>query len=189
MEGWFAVWTRSRHERYVCDQLAAKSVETFLPTVHRVHRWSDRTSRRDWPLFPGYCFVHIEPAAVSVVTRCAGVVTVLSHAGKPAPVSDAEIDGLQRLVTSGLPYEECAFHPQPGTRVRVSRGPMAGTTGWFVREDARAYLLLAVELLGTAARVWVSADDVEFVAPSTVPTRVLAGVAPVRGAAMERAGR
>ena len=29
---WFAIWTRSRHEQLVRDQLARKGVEVFLPT-------------------------------------------------------------------------------------------------------------------------------------------------------------
>jgi len=32
---WFAVWTRSRHEQVVRDQLAQRQIEAFLPTVTR----------------------------------------------------------------------------------------------------------------------------------------------------------
>jgi transcriptional antiterminator NusG len=57
---WYAVWTRSRAEKAVHDQLAAKGVEAFLPTVPRWSRWKDRRKKVDWPLFPGYCFARFD---------------------------------------------------------------------------------------------------------------------------------
>jgi transcriptional antiterminator NusG len=36
-EQWFAVWTRSRHEQVVRDQLERKRIDAFLPTITR---WS-----------------------------------------------------------------------------------------------------------------------------------------------------
>ena len=30
---WYAIWTRSRHEQVVRDQLSRKQVEEFLPTI------------------------------------------------------------------------------------------------------------------------------------------------------------
>ena len=59
---WFAVWTRSRHEQVVRDQLERKHFDAFLPTIPRWSRWKDRKKKIDWPLFPGYCFVRFDPA-------------------------------------------------------------------------------------------------------------------------------
>jgi transcription termination/antitermination protein NusG len=53
---WFAIWTRSRHEQMVREQLERKQLEAFLPTITRWSRWKDRKKKIDWPLFPGYCF-------------------------------------------------------------------------------------------------------------------------------------
>ena len=39
---WFAIWTRSRHEKMVRDQLAQRQVEVFLPTITKWSRWKDR---------------------------------------------------------------------------------------------------------------------------------------------------
>ena len=41
-ENWFALWTRSRHEQVVREQLERKRIETFLPSVTRWSRWKDR---------------------------------------------------------------------------------------------------------------------------------------------------
>ncbi|MFM8535326.1 MAG: transcription termination/antitermination NusG family protein, partial [Acidimicrobiia bacterium] len=59
---WFAIWTRSRHEKIVRDQLAKKSnVDVFLPTIGKWSRWKDRKKKIDWPLFPGYVFARFVP--------------------------------------------------------------------------------------------------------------------------------
>jgi hypothetical protein len=39
---WYALWTRSRHEHVVREQLDRKRIEVFLPTVARWSRWKDR---------------------------------------------------------------------------------------------------------------------------------------------------
>ena len=54
------MWTRSRHERAVFEQLAERGIEAFLPTTPRWSRWKDRKKKIDWPLFPGYCFARFD---------------------------------------------------------------------------------------------------------------------------------
>jgi transcription antitermination factor NusG len=56
---WYAVWSRSRHEKMVASALTNVGVTTFLPLVSEMHRWSDRRKSVDVPLFPGYVFVQI----------------------------------------------------------------------------------------------------------------------------------
>jgi len=57
---WYAVYTRSRHEKKVAAQLEEKGILTFLPLVTETHRWSDRRKVIAFPLFPGYTFVHTQ---------------------------------------------------------------------------------------------------------------------------------
>src|SRR6266511_5872822 len=99
---WFAVWTRSRHERAVYDQLVERGIEAFLPTVTRWSRWKDRKKQVAWPLFPGYCFARFEPPSRMGVLKCSGVVSIIGFNGEPAPVPDEEIEGVRTLVASTL---------------------------------------------------------------------------------------
>ena len=101
-ESWFAIWTRSRHEQVVRQQLEQKGVEAFLPTITRWSRWKDRKKKIDWPLFPGYCFARFVPDSGLAVLKCTGVVNIVSFEGRPAPIPDREIEGIRRLVTSEL---------------------------------------------------------------------------------------
>src|ERR1700730_10579900 len=64
---WFAVRTRSRHEKIVANQLQSRGITAFLPLVTQVHRWSDRKKTVEMPLFPGYTFVQIVPSSEQYV--------------------------------------------------------------------------------------------------------------------------
>lgn len=171
MSSWFAVWTHARHEHRVCEQLDAKQVTSFLPTQLRVSHWKDRRKQIAWPLFPGYCFARFDPADVHLVARCHGVASVLSIGGRLAPIPDEEIDALARLMRSDLRFDTC-IPRQPGTRVRVIRGPLAGIHGTLLREPQDTQLLLSVELLNNAARLSISAWDVEPAPLPAAHTRV-----------------
>jgi transcriptional antiterminator NusG len=81
---WFAIWTRSRHEQVVRDQLLRKQLDVFLPTITRWSRWKDRRKQVEWPLFPGYCFARFDPRDRMPVIKCSGVVNIVSHDGHPA---------------------------------------------------------------------------------------------------------
>ena len=50
---WFAVWTRSRHEHVVREQIERKHFEAFLPHHHPVEQL-EIARMIEWPLFPGY---------------------------------------------------------------------------------------------------------------------------------------
>jgi transcription antitermination factor NusG len=156
---WFAVWTRSRHERAVHDQLVERHVEAFLPTITRWSRWKDRRKKIDWPLFPGYCFARFEPESRLTVLKCSGVVSIVSFNGEPAPVPDWEIDGIRTLVTSALPFDPCPML-KTGARVEVIHGPLAGVVGRLERKGPQARLVLSVDLIGRGVSVQVDAADV-----------------------------
>ena len=156
---WYAVWTRSRHEQTVRDQIERKGYEAFLPTIPRWSRWKDRRKKIDWPLFPGYCFVRFEGQNRLPILSCSGVVTIVSFNGDIAPIPDQEIDGIRRLVESDLQYDPCPLIRE-GTMVEVIHGPLKGVVGRLTRKGAHARLVLAVDLIGQAVSVEVDAADV-----------------------------
>ena len=158
---WFALWTRSRHEQMVREQLERKRVTAFLPTITRWSRWKDRKKKVDWPLFPGYCFARFDPEDALPILKCAGVVSIVSFEGKPAPIPDHEVDSVRILVGSELQYDPCPMITE-GMMVEVVHGPMRGVMGRLVRKDAlKGRLVLSVNLIGQAVSVEVDAADVK----------------------------
>lgn len=156
---WFAIWTRSRHEQVVRDQLERKGVETFLPTVMKWSRWKDRKKQVAWPLFPGYCFARFDALDRLPILKCTGVVNIVGFDGEPAAIPDSEIAGIRTLVDSALAYDPCPMIHE-GDMVEVTHGPLKGVVGRLVRKGAHARLVLSVELIGQGVSVEVDAADV-----------------------------
>ena len=157
---WFAVWTRSRHEQVVREQLERKQVEAFLPTVTRWSHWKDRKKKIDWPLFPGYVFARFVADERIGIIKVDGVVQIISNNGTLSSIPDEEIESIRTLVES-----ELAFDPVPlikeGAMVKVTHGPLRGVVGRLVRKGAHARLVLSVDLIGQAVAVEVDASDVK----------------------------
>ena len=158
---WFAIWTRSRHEQVVREQLERKKIDAFLPTITKWSRWKDRKKKIDWPLFPGYCFAKFDPEHSLSVLKCTGVVNIVSFEGKPAPIPEYELESIRLLVGSAFQYDPCPL-VREGMMVEVVHGPLRGIIGRLVKKDAtKARLVLSVDLIGQAVSVEVDAADVK----------------------------
>ena len=157
---WYAIWTRSRHEQVVREQLQNKQLDAFLPTITRWSRWKDRKKKIDWPLFPGYCFARFSPDETLAILKCTGVVNIVSFEGRPAAIPEHEIEGIRRLVESDLQYDPCPMIRE-GELVEVTHGALKGVVGRLIRKGAHARLILSVDLIGQGVSVEVDAADVK----------------------------
>jgi len=156
---WYAIRTRSRHEKIVRDQLQARGIEPFLPLADRWRQWKDRRKQVAFPLFPGYCFAKCSLRDRVAVVKVRGVVQILGNHDGPIPVPEGEIESVRRLVTSTLAVDP---HPylREGDRVEVVRGPLVGVQGLLVRKGSRARLVISVRIIGQAVCVNLDADAV-----------------------------
>lgn len=157
---WFAIWTRSRHEKLVREQLEQKHVEVFLPTITKWSRWKDRKKQIEWPLFPGYCFARFDASDRLPILKCEGVVTIVGTDGLPSPIPPVEIDSIRQLIESELAFDPCPLIKE-GMMVEVKAGPLKGVVGRLVRKGSHARLVLSVDLIGQAVSVEVDAADVK----------------------------
>ena len=156
---WYALRTRSRHEKLVRDQLANQGIEPLLPTVKRLSQWKDRKKEIEVPLFAGYCFVRFGSDQKLPVLKTVGVVDIVGSGTQPEPIPEPEIAAIQTLMTSVLRYDP---HPylQEGTTVEVIRGPLQGVRGILLRKEKRHRLVLGVRLIQQAAAVEIDINDV-----------------------------
>ena len=158
---WYAVYTCARHEKKIAEQFAQMSIERFLPVYETVHRWKDRRMRILLPLFPSYIFVRISLSEQLRVLQTPSVVRFVSFNGKPTPLSEAEIDALQRGLKSGVHAEP---HPYAtaGRSVRVKAGPLCGLTGKLVRRKENYRIVISIDSIHRSIICEVSLEDVDF---------------------------
>ena len=157
---WFAVYTKSRHEKLVNDGLEALGFETYLPLMRQLRRWSDRNKRVEVPLFPGYLFVRCTEVERPRAFAARGIVRFVTAEGRAVPIPPAEIDAIREVLRSDVPVEP---HPKltAGQPVRVTGGPFRGFSGKLVRRGRKFRLVLAVSAIGQGISVEVDAADVK----------------------------
>jgi len=156
---WYAVSTRSRHEKSVSRLLDGKSVEVFLPVYKSVHRWNDRNAMVSQPIFPGYVFARIDVADRMQVVSVPGVINLVGAPGRPCPIPDEELNALRACWEHRIKMEP---HPYlvVGRRVRIRRGLLAEMEGVLVRKKGQFRLVLSVNLIARSVAVEVDANDV-----------------------------
>ncbi len=158
---WYAVHTRSRHEKQVHSLLSYKGIEAFLPLVKTLSRRRDRKQYVDIPLFTGYIFVHAEEDNLSNVKYTKGVVRIIgTDIDKPTPVPEEQILSIKKILESKVKLDP---HPylKKGTRIRLKSGPLKGVEGVLVERKGVFNIVVHIDLLQKGASAEVSVADVE----------------------------
>ena len=93
---WFAVFTRSHHEKRVAQYYAERNIEHLLPISRVMRQWSHyRKVTVELPLFPNYLFVHISRGERTRVVEVPGALSLVGQRSIPAPLLDIEIESLR----------------------------------------------------------------------------------------------
>ena len=180
VSGWWALYTRHRHEKAVAEMLAAKDFEVFLPLYESIRRWSDRQMRITLPLFPCYVFVRGGLHRRLDVVTTPGVHMILFHGEHVAIIPDSETQAIRKAVDGPSRIEPHPFL-KCGERVRVIRGSLEGVEGILVRKKNAYRLVLSVDMMAQSAAVEIDASDVEPVSakrpgaayPIGTPARIM----------------
>ncbi len=157
---WFAIQTRSRHEKVVRDQLAAKRITHLLPLWRKRSIWKDRVKHVEIPLFSGYLFGYFALQDKVAVLETVGVARLVGISGSPVPIPDEQIVAVRTLMEHRLP---CSPHPYlvEGMRVRIKCGLLAGTEGILIAKKQRHRLVISVDIINQAVAVEVDSAAIE----------------------------
>jgi transcription antitermination factor NusG len=163
-KNWYAVHTRARHEKVVAAQLRGRGVETYLPLVQEIHRWSDRRMRVQVPLFPGYTFIHARESAetVATVAQIESVVRIVGAHPSGTPIPDAELEAVHKLVAHNIPCVNYPF-PQVGQRIRICGGALDGVEGTLLALKGTTSLVVSIQLIQRSLAVRIEGYDIEVV--------------------------
>jgi len=159
---WYAVRTRSRHEKVVERQLQAQGIDVFYPVVNQIHQWSDRRKVVESPLFAGYAFVRIAPSPEERVRvlRTQGVVELVGGHGQGTAIPVEQIEAVRTLVTSNTPFAQHVFL-KAGQRVRIRGGALDGVEGILVAQNGSRNLVISVEPIQRSLSIHIQGYQVE----------------------------
>jgi transcriptional antiterminator NusG len=158
---WYALYTRSRHEKKLLTELTDRSLDVFLPMREVLSRWKDRKKRIWLPLFPGYIFVRQvdTPENRFRVLNMPGAVRFVGHEGHAERIPDEQIDAVRRFLETKI-----AVDPYPyihmGQRVEIIAGSLKGIQGVLIQKKNRFRFVLQVDLIRQAVSIEIDASDV-----------------------------
>jgi transcription termination/antitermination protein NusG len=143
---WYAIRTRSRHEKIVSEQLGQQGIESFLPLVKRTRQWSDRVKEVELPLFSGYNFVRIVLSSADKlrVLKAHGVAGFVGANGGATAIPENQIRDVRTLLESNVAFEEHGL-PRVGQRVRIRGGSLDGVEGVLTAHNGSQNLTICLE--------------------------------------------
>jgi transcription antitermination factor NusG len=157
-KNWHVVYTRSRAEKKVAVDLAARDIECYLPLQRRLRQYSNRRKWVDVVLISGYCFVNISRKDYDRVLQTGNVVSYVAFNHQAAIIPQQEIDHLkQMLIQSEAEVEVSHESFTPGKKVMIMEGPMLGLTGELMEEHGRSKFLVRIDAINTAFITDISA--------------------------------
>jgi transcription antitermination factor NusG len=125
--GWYVVYTRSRHEKKVHDELALQQRTVYLPLVQTTSVWSDRLKIIEKPLFPSYVFVWLTGKQDSFKTlQIKGTVDFVRIGGQLSVVRESEIEQIKMLIRHCSNIELVQSDIKIGEKRLITAGPLVG---------------------------------------------------------------
>jgi transcriptional antiterminator RfaH len=155
---WWALRTRSRHEKDLVRYLRAAEIGCYCPVIERRTRSPAGRRRTSFvPLFGGYVFALCDEAARLRSLGSNAVVQCL-------PVADGArlYDDLRQIWTLISSGEDLTPEASlvPGQRVKVRSGSLAGVEGTIVKRQGANRLIVTVNFLQQGASVLLEDCDV-----------------------------
>jgi transcription antitermination factor NusG len=159
---WYAIHTRSRHEKRVAAELEQKGLRTFLPLRTEMRNWSDRRMKVEVPLFTCYVFVNItrSPETRVAVLRTPGTLSFVGGNHLESAIPDNEIENLQQILEKKVSFSSHPFL-QIGQKVRVRGGALNGVEGILNRINGSDRLVISVQTIQRSLSITVDGYDVE----------------------------
>lgn len=160
---WYALNTKPRSERVVCEALAARGFESYLPL------WTPARpgphSPGSVPFFPGYLFARadLDLVGISALQYLAGVRHLVFCGDQPARVPQAAIEQIRSRICEMEKSQTDALGQllMAGDRVIITGGPLAGFEASIdCRLSSSERVRLLVDFLQTGAHLEI---DREFV--------------------------
>ena len=159
---WYALVCKSRAEKKVFARLSAAGNEVFLPLVVELKQWSDRVKKVEKPLVPSYVFVNTKAKNLNTYLEDIGVVRIFKFLGKPAVITQKEIDVLKILVQEEVaPALLNCEKLTKGTPVQIIKGPFKGIAAQCLQYQGKYRIVIETKALGVAIALNVPLNFVE----------------------------
>ncbi len=162
-KSWHVVYTRSRAEKKVRDELIFNTIECFLPLQKKLRQWKDRKKWVEMPLMSGYCFVYISRKEYDKVLHTNNVVCYVTFEGKAAVIPNQQIDFVKQMLKQSdfeVSVSQKSF--KPGKKVEIIEGPMIGLHGELVEARGKSRFILRMNQINSTFTIEIPAEHISY---------------------------
>lgn len=157
---WYALYTRSRAEKQVSEQLRRAGIDVYLPLQRVLKQWSDRKKWVEEPLFRSYTFIHISPAQYYDALNIPGAVRYITFEGKAVPIPTQQIEAIKKFVSTGQVLPDVDLDIEPGSIVDIIGGPMRGIQGELLEIMGKKKVRIEINGLGQSVYLELPASQI-----------------------------
>lgn len=153
MKHWLVAYVQSNREKKTFERLMSIGIESFLPLQEEIHQWSDRRKKVQQVIIPMCVFVRVTYPERLQVLQLPSVnrFMVLRGESTPAKIPESQMERFKFMLDySEQAVEMCYEHLQPGERIRVIKGTLAGLEGELITIDGKSKVAVRIDILGTA---------------------------------------
>jgi transcription antitermination factor NusG len=149
---WWVVHTRPRAEKALARKLLRRQNPFFLPLCKRQWRNRGRSHCSYVPLFPGYVFLKSDSQAIFQTLETNLVARILSVVDQRQLQDD--LARVYHVIATGAPLAPVE-RLQPGDKVEITAGPLAGLEGKILRKGKQLKFIVEVQFLqrGVSAEI------------------------------------
>lgn len=159
---WYAVYTRSKWEKKVAEQLNRKGIEHYCPLNRVLRQWSDRRKVVYEPLFTSYVFVRVSEREQLSVKETPGVINFVYWLKRPCVIRDIEIEMIRRFLNEHMNVVLERTAVKVNDMVRVVSGPLMEQEGRVVKVNSRTVKVL-LPTLGYMMSAEVECSNVQVI--------------------------
>tara|TARA_B100000131_G_scaffold171984_1_gene166188 strand:- start:1390 stop:1902 length:513 start_codon:yes stop_codon:yes gene_type:complete len=161
MKKWIAIYTKSRHEQIVVNELSKKDIESFCPMFKERRQWSDRKKWVHFPLFRSYVFARIHLKENIFVLQTIGVNKIVKFQNKISIIPDQVINDIKNIVDGGYKIQQVDYFIK-GDEVSVISGPLKGVNGIIQDLKGDSRLIMKVEAIRQAFSIEISSEQLKL---------------------------
>lgn len=155
---WYIIHTYSGHENKVAKQLmqrvesmgfSDRIFEIIVPTRSTVKVAGGKKETIQEKIFPGYVLVKmvLDDESWLLVRTTQGVTAFIGAGNKPTPISDKEVEAIQKFMATEEPLYKTSF--VKGEAVKIIDGPFTDFLGSIDDiDEARGKLKVLVSIFG-----------------------------------------
>jgi len=146
---WFAIYTKSKSEKKVYEQLIKNGFESYLPLKRELKEWSDRNKIIETPLFTSYVFVKVTTKDYyKIPPLIVGFLRFAQIGKNKIAIREKEIETIKLVLQlKAIEIESNNEKLESSEKIEIVKGLLKGKQGFLVEIRGKKRVAIRIETL------------------------------------------